>query len=108
MRRLDALQRQHRFLGFPWAVLRIFSLLYLTSQTLVLSVEVSTVIGSRLSPRGLTNAVLTDTDRRALALQAHQQERVAGQCVTTTFAVASDQVARDPSAWEEGGRHWAA
>jgi uncharacterized BrkB/YihY/UPF0761 family membrane protein len=67
-------------------VVGVFALLYLISQTLVLSVEVSTVIESGLSPRGLTNTVVTEIDRRALTLQAHQQERVAGQCVTTTFA----------------------
>jgi membrane protein len=63
----------------------IFTLLYLISQTLVLSVELSTVIESRLSPRGLTNAALTDTDRRALELQARRQERIADQRITTTF-----------------------
>jgi membrane protein len=67
-------------------VVGIFALLYLISQTLVLSGEVCTVIESRLSPRGLTSAVVTEIDRRALTLQAHQQERVAGQSVTTTFA----------------------
>ena len=66
-------------------VVGTFTLLYLISQTLVLSVEVSTVIESRLSPRGLTNAVLTETDRQALMLLARQQERVAGQRITTTF-----------------------
>jgi hypothetical protein len=78
-------------------VVGIFTLLYLMCQTLVLSVEVSTVIESRLSPRGLTNAVLTETDRRALALLARQQERVAGQRITTTFptmAVDHPSVAR--------------
>jgi len=67
-------------------VVGIFTLLYLISQTLVLGVEVSTVIEARLSPRGLTNADLTDTDRRALVLQARRQERVAGQRITTAFA----------------------
>jgi uncharacterized BrkB/YihY/UPF0761 family membrane protein len=67
-------------------VVGIFTLLYLISQTLVLSVEVSTVIKSRLTPRGLTNAVLSDTDRRALVLLARQQERVPGQHITTTFS----------------------
>jgi uncharacterized BrkB/YihY/UPF0761 family membrane protein len=67
-------------------VVAIFTLLYLISQTLVLSVEVSTVIESRLSPRGLTDAAVNDIDRRALALQARRQERIAGQRVITTFA----------------------
>ena len=35
-------------------VVGIFTVLYLMSQTLVLSVEISTVVESRLSPRGLT------------------------------------------------------
>jgi hypothetical protein len=75
-------------------VIGIFAVLYLISQTLVLSVEVSTVIESRLSPRGLTNAVVTDIDRRALALQARRQERIAGQRVITTFAPrAADRLA---------------
>jgi membrane protein len=64
----------------------LFALLYLISQILVVGVEVSTVIESRLSPRGLTTAVVTENDRRALTLQAHQQERIAGQSITTTFA----------------------
>jgi membrane protein len=67
-------------------VVGIFTLLYLISQTLVLSVEVSTVIEARLSPRGLTSAVLTDIDRRALVLQVRRQERVAGQRTATTFS----------------------
>jgi membrane protein len=67
-------------------VVGIFTLLYLISQTLVLSVELSTVIEARLSPRGLTSAVLTDIDRRALVLQVRRQERVAGQRTATTFS----------------------
>jgi len=67
-------------------VVGLFTLLYLISQTLVLSVEVSTVIESRLTPRGLTNAALTDMDRQALMLLARQQERVPGQRITTTFS----------------------
>jgi uncharacterized BrkB/YihY/UPF0761 family membrane protein len=67
-------------------VVGIFTLLYLVSQALVLSVEVSTVIESRLSPRGLTDGALTEPDRQALVLLARQQERVAGQRITTTFS----------------------
>jgi uncharacterized BrkB/YihY/UPF0761 family membrane protein len=70
-------------------VVGIFTLLYLISQALVLSVEVSAVIESRLSPRGLTNAVLTEADRRALVLLARRQERVAGQRVTTAFSASA-------------------
>jgi uncharacterized BrkB/YihY/UPF0761 family membrane protein len=70
-------------------VVGLFTLLYLISQTLVLSAEVSTVIKSRLSPRGLTDARPTDADRRALELLAQREERVAGQRNTTSFA-ASD------------------
>jgi membrane protein len=66
-------------------VVGIFTLLYLINQALVLSVELSTVIESRLSPRGLTNASLTDGDRSALVLLARQQERIAGQRTTTTL-----------------------
>jgi membrane protein len=73
-------------------VVGLFTLLYLISQTVVVGVEVSTVIASRLSPRGLTETVLTDGDRRALALLARRQERVAGQRVTTTFADRSSGV----------------
>jgi membrane protein len=83
-------------------VVGIFTLLYLISQTLVLSVEVSTVIESRLSPRGLVNAVLTDMDRRALELLARQQERVAGQRITTTFSTST--VDHSYVADEVGGR----
>ncbi|HEY6593090.1 MAG TPA: YhjD/YihY/BrkB family envelope integrity protein [Asanoa sp.] len=81
-------------------VVGLFTLLYLISQTLVLGVEVSTVIESRLSPRSLTGTVLTDVDRRALVLLARRQERVAGQRVTTTFAdhssVAEQAAGGDP------------
>jgi uncharacterized BrkB/YihY/UPF0761 family membrane protein len=74
-------------------VVGIFTLLYLISQTLVLSIEVSTVIEARLTPRGLTDAALTDMDRRALELQARRQERVAGQHITTTFSTDADDQA---------------
>jgi uncharacterized BrkB/YihY/UPF0761 family membrane protein len=67
-------------------VVGAFTLLYLISQTLVLSVELSTVAESRLAPRGLTTATLIDADRRALLLQARRQERVAGQRNITTFS----------------------
>jgi YihY family inner membrane protein len=70
-------------------VVGLFTLLYLISQVLVLSVEVSTVLELRLSPRGLTSAALTEMDHRALVLMARQQERVAGQLITTTFSDAS-------------------
>jgi uncharacterized BrkB/YihY/UPF0761 family membrane protein len=69
-------------------VVGLFTVLYLASQILVLGVEVSTVIEARLSPRGLTDAVLTEVDRRALELLARQQERVAGQQIHTTFSPA--------------------
>jgi membrane protein len=67
-------------------VMGVFTLLYLISQALVLSVDVSTVIESRLWPRGLTTTVLTETDRRALVQLARQQERVVCQRITTTFS----------------------
>ena len=67
-------------------VVGIFTLLYMISQTLVLSVEISAVIESGLTPRGLTAAAPTDSDRRALVLLARQQERIPGQRVTTTFS----------------------
>jgi len=70
-------------------VVGIFTLLYLISQTLVLSVEVSTVIEARLSPRSLTDAAPTDIDRRALELQARRQERVPGERILTTFSTAA-------------------
>ena len=72
-------------------VVGIFTLLYFISQTLVLSVEISTVIELRLWPRGLVTAAPTDLDRCALVLEALRQERVAGQRITTTF---SDEAAR--------------
>ncbi len=72
-------------------VVGIFTLLYFISQTLVLSVEVSTVIESRLSPRGLTAADLTEADRHALVLQARRQERVAGERIVTTFSTRSGE-----------------
>jgi len=67
-------------------VVGVFTLLYLISQALVIGVEVSTVLEARLWPRGLTDADLTDADRRALQRQAHRQERVPGQAVTSAFA----------------------
>jgi uncharacterized BrkB/YihY/UPF0761 family membrane protein len=77
-------------------VVGIFTLLYLINQTLILSIEVSTVIESRLFPRGLTSAVLTDIDRRALVLQGRRQERVAGQRITTTFNASPDHRSAGP------------
>jgi membrane protein len=70
-------------------VVGLFTLLYLISQTLVLSAEVSTVISARLSPRSLTDAGLTDADRRALMLLARREVRVAGQRNTATFTEAA-------------------
>jgi membrane protein len=67
----------------------IFTVLYLISQVLVLSAEISAVREAGLSPRGLTNAAVTDGDHRALTLLARRQERVAGQRVTTTFEATS-------------------
>nr|BFE73129.1 hypothetical protein GCM10020092_064300 [Actinoplanes digitatis] len=58
-------------------VVGVFTLLYLISQTLVLSIEVSAVLEGRLSPRSLTGSVPNAADRRALALLGRQQERVA-------------------------------
>jgi membrane protein len=83
-------------------VVGMFTLLYFISQTLVLSVEISTVIELRLWPRGLVTAVPTDLDRRALVLEALRQERVAGQRITTTF---SDDAARrlDPDRNHQSG-----
>ena len=70
-------------------VVGLFTLLYLISQTLVLSTEISTVIEARLSPRSLTDDGLTDADRRALMLLARREVRVAGQRNTATFAEAA-------------------
>jgi membrane protein len=75
-------------------VVGVFALLYLISQTLVLSVEASAVTESRLSPRSLTGSVPNSADRRALALLGRQQERVPGQVVTTTFVTAEETVHR--------------
>jgi uncharacterized BrkB/YihY/UPF0761 family membrane protein len=66
-------------------VVGVFTVLYLFSQALVLSVEVSVVRTFRLSPRGLTVAAVTAADRRALTLVARRQARVPGQDITTTF-----------------------
>jgi membrane protein len=69
-------------------VVGVFALLYLISQTLVLTVEASAVLEGRLTPRSLTGSVPNAADRRALVLLGRQQERVPGQVVTTTFAAA--------------------
>jgi membrane protein len=66
-------------------VVGAFALLYLMSQTFIVSIEVAAVLESRLSPRGLTTAALTGADHRALALLARRQARVPGQHITTTF-----------------------
>jgi uncharacterized BrkB/YihY/UPF0761 family membrane protein len=67
-------------------VVGVFTLLYLISQALVISVEVATVLEAGLWPRGLTGADLTDADRRALERAVRRQLRVDGQSVTSTFA----------------------
>jgi membrane protein len=74
-------------------VVGVFTLLYLISQSFVLGVEVSTVVHEGLAPRGLTDAVLTRMDRRALELMGRRQERVPGQRVTTSFAATADDAA---------------
>lgn len=64
-------------------VVGTFTLLYLISQTLILTVEISAVTEGRLSPRGLTNA-LRDAARslaNAQKLQAQQAYDLANAAV---------------------------
>jgi len=54
----------------------IFALLYLVSQALVYSAEVAAVRYARLWPRALDVNRPTPADARAMALLAHEQERI--------------------------------
>jgi membrane protein len=70
-------------------VVGIFSLLYIVSQALVFSGEISAVRAFRLSPRGLDHASPTPADIRALTMLAREQERVPDQRISATFDGAS-------------------
>ncbi|HEY7482889.1 MAG TPA: YhjD/YihY/BrkB family envelope integrity protein, partial [Streptosporangiaceae bacterium] len=67
-------------------VVGIFSLLYIVSQALVFSGEISSVHVFRLFPRGLDSAAPTFADVSALTLLAREQERLPGQRISATFA----------------------
>ncbi len=71
--------------GSLCTVVGLFTLLYLTSQLLILGAEVSAVRTWRLSPRALDSTDRTDADRRALRLAAQAGERRPGERITVHF-----------------------
>ena len=73
----------------------VFALLYLTSQALVLSTEVSPVRMYRLFPRAVIGTARTRADIRALTLLAREQELLPDERIIVTFT--PDGVARDPA-----------
>jgi uncharacterized BrkB/YihY/UPF0761 family membrane protein len=70
--------------GFA-TVVGIFTLMYIVSQALVFSGEISAVHHYRLYPRALRNTAPTAADVRALTLLAREQERLPGQRIAATF-----------------------
>jgi uncharacterized BrkB/YihY/UPF0761 family membrane protein len=71
-------------------VVGVFTLLYLVSQVLVVSLEVSAVLEIGLTPRGLSPRAPTVADVRAFVLLARQQERTAEQQVVAVFRAAPE------------------
>jgi membrane protein len=67
------------------AVLGVFTLLFLTAQAYVFSLEVSTVRAWSLWPRSLDKGRTTEADRRALQILGHLDERIPTQSVSVTF-----------------------
>lgn len=66
-------------------VVGVFALLYLTSQAVVLSAEVSPVRAYRLFPRALIRTARTSADIRALTLLAREQELLPDQRIVVSF-----------------------
>jgi YihY family inner membrane protein len=66
-------------------VVGIFTLMYLVSQVLVFSAEVSAVRAYRLAPRGLGHGAPTAGDIRALTMRARIQERLPDERVSVSF-----------------------
>ncbi|WP_206313307.1 YhjD/YihY/BrkB family envelope integrity protein [Streptomyces coryli] len=71
-------------------VVGIFALLYIVSQALVFSGEISAVRAFRLCPRSLWHDEPTPADEKALTLLAREQERLPGQRVSVAFDITHD------------------
>jgi membrane protein len=69
-------------------VVGVFTLFYFISQALVFSAELSTVLAWRLFPRGMDNAHLTESDKRAMELLGHTAERLPEQRIFVDFGAA--------------------
>jgi membrane protein len=77
-------------------VVGAFALLYLTSQAVVLSAEVSPVRTYQLFPRAVIRTARTAADMRALTLLAREQELLPDERIHVIFAP-TDLTARDPA-----------
>jgi uncharacterized BrkB/YihY/UPF0761 family membrane protein/uncharacterized membrane protein YbhN (UPF0104 family) len=66
-------------------VVGVFSLMYIASQALVFSGEISAVRAFRLFPRGIGEGDATPADIKALTLLAREQERLPGERISATF-----------------------
>lgn len=77
-------------------VVGVFALLYLTSQAVVLSAEVSPVRAYHLFPRSVIRTARTTADVRALTLLAREQELLPDERIHVTFAP-TDVAAHDPA-----------
>lgn len=73
-------------------VLGLLAWLYLGGQITLLSAEVNVVRARRLWPRSLFSDQLLDADRRALAAQAEEEERVPAENVEVDFEPERRQV----------------
>jgi membrane protein len=78
-------------------VVGVFALLYLTSQAVVLSAEVSPVRTYRLFPRAVIRTARTSADVRALTLLAREQELLPDEHIEVTFTPPNDVVVHDPA-----------
>jgi membrane protein len=76
-------------------VVGVFALLYLTSQAVVFTAEVSPVRVFRLFPRSLVRTARTSADIRALTLLAREQELLPDEHIVVTFIQGDDVAVPD-------------
>lgn len=70
-------------------VVGLLAWIYLGAQLTMYAAEVNVVLAARLWPRGLSRALSTDADRRALIRQAREAGRAAEEVITVSFGAAA-------------------
>jgi YihY family inner membrane protein len=84
-------------------VLGLLAWIYLGVQMSIYAAELNTVVAGRLWPRSIVPPPLTDADKRVLAAQATQQQRLPGQRVRVSYGEAPDGEGYQPEP-SDGGR----